>query len=52
MEYQLNFWLITFIGLSGYNILKDDKDIIKSKNIIVHSTTNFVDTRIATFKGR
>lgn len=31
---------------------KDDKDIIKSKNIIVHNTTNFVDTRIATYKGR
>jgi hypothetical protein len=25
---------------------------IKSKNIIVHSTIKFVDTRIATYKGR
>ena len=32
--------------------LKDDKDIIKNKNIIVYSTTNFVDTRIDTYKGR
>ena len=30
---------------------KDDKEIIKS-NKIVKSTTNIVDTRIVTYKGR
>jgi len=29
-----------------------ERVIIKIKNIIVHSTTNFVDTRITTYKGR
>ena len=30
----------------------EDKEIIKSKNILVHSTTTFVDTKIVQYKGR
>lgn len=30
----------------------EDKEIVKSKNILIHSTTNFTDTRIKTYKGR
>lgn len=36
-------WLLCF---------KDDKYITKNKNIIVHSTTNLVDTRISNYKGK
>lgn len=61
---QFKKWMVRFNGvstkfLSNYlhwfkwlQCFKDDKDIMKSKNIIVHSTTDFVDTRIATYKGR
>ena len=61
---QFKKWIKKFNGvstkfLSNYlhwfkweQCFKDDKDIIKSKNIIVQSTTDFVYTRIITYKGR
>ena len=61
---QFKKWMKKFNGvstkfLSNYlhwfkweQCFKDDKDIIKSKNIIVQSTTDFVYTRIITYKGR
>lgn len=30
----------------------EDKEIIKSKNILIHSTTTFVDTKIVKYKGK
>ena len=42
---------LTGSSVGGYSGI-GDVDIIKSKNIIIHSKTNFVDTRIVTYKGR
>lgn len=61
---QFKRWMYRFHGvstkfLSNYlywfkwlQCFSEDKEIIKTKNIIVHSTTNFVDTRINIYKGR
>ena len=61
---QFKKWMKKFNGVSTkflanylhwfkwMQCFKNDKDIIKSKNIIVQSTTNFVDTRIVNYKDR
>lgn len=61
---QFKEWMYRFHGvstkfLSNYlywfkwiQIFSEDKEIVKSKNIIVHSTTKFADTRIKLYRGR
>lgn len=57
-------WMLRFHGVSTKFLVNylywfkwlqnfsEDKEIIKNKNLLVHSTINFVDTKINNFKGR
>lgn len=61
---QFKEWLLHFHGVSTkfltnylhwfkwLQLFNEDKEIIKSKNLLVHSTVDFVDTKIQNFKGR
>ncbi len=42
-------YLYWFKWLEHFN---EDKEIVKSKNILIYSTTSFVDTRISLYKER
>jgi len=42
-------YLCWFKWLEFFN---EDKEIVKSKNMLVHSTIEFVDTKIENFKER
>lgn len=61
---QFKEWMYKFHGVSTkfltnylywfkwLQLFIEDKEIIKSKNLLVHSTVDFVDTKIENFRGR